>query len=135
MDSENTYTSRFRITEDLLDDFGHVNNARYLDLYEKARWEILDQYGMGRDLLKESHKGPIILEVTVRFSREVGAGQDITIETKSRRKDDRIFYFDQTMKNSQGEVCSKAVFTAALFDMEKRKMIRADEKWLEAFGF
>ncbi len=134
-DPSSSFKSEFTISEDLLDDYGHVNNARYLDLFERARWEILDLNGMGREMVRNTRRGPVIMEVTVRFSHEIGAGEVITIETCSRRKDNRIFYFDQVMRNSKGTACSKAVFTAALFDMESRKMIRADEKWLKAFGF
>jgi YbgC/YbaW family acyl-CoA thioester hydrolase len=135
IESERTYKSVFTIDKSFLDNYGHVNNARYLDLFEMARWEVLDQNLMGREFVADSATGPVILEVTVRFSREIGDDETITVETRSRRKDDRIFYFDQVMKNKSGEICSKALFTAALFDMKTRKMIRADEQWLKAFGF
>lgn len=129
------FTSVFLVTRDYLDDYGHVNNARYLNLFEMARWKVLEKNGMDRNMVRKTRKGPVILEVTVRFSREIGEGEEITIETTSRRKDNRIFYFDQVMKNKTGDLCSKATFTAALFDMDSRKMIRADEQWLKAFGF
>ncbi len=128
------YEYKFIVTPDLLDDYMHVNNARYLDLYERARWEILEKSGLGRDKVKESKIGPIIIEVTVRFSQELLPGEEIKITTTSRRKNDLVFYFDQEMINSKGKVASKAVFTSALFDLEKRKMVRPDEKWLEAMG-
>ena len=118
-----------------MDEYGHVNNAHYLTLYEKARWNILEMSGFGADMIKINKTGPVILEVNVRFSKELLAGQKITIETSSRRKNDLIFYFDQKMINEKGETASKAVFTAALFDLEKRKMVRADNAWLKAFGF
>ena len=125
----------FAVSKDLLDNYGHVNNARYLDLYERARWDILEKNGLGHEFL-DSHKiGPIILEVTIRFSRELLPGETIRITTKSRRKNDLIFYFDQEMINSDGKIASKAVFTASLFDLQNRKMIKADEKWLKAMGF
>lgn len=125
----------FIVSEDLLDEYGHVNNAHYLALYEKARWNILEQSELGADTIKKNNIGPIILEVTIRFRKELLEGQKIRIETTSRRKNDKIFYFDQKMINEDGEIASKALFTAALFDLTKRKMIRADEKWLKAFGF
>jgi len=125
----------FVVTEDLLDGYHHVNNARYLDLYERARWDILEKSGLGRDTVHESKIGPVIIEVTVRFSRELLPGEKIKIITTSRRKNELIFYFDQQMINEEGKVASKAVFTTSLFDLEKRKMIKADEVWLRAMGF
>ena len=135
MTESKKFEYRFTVTEEMTDDYGHVNNARYLDLYEDARWNILDISDLGADMVKKNKIGPVILEVTVRFSRELLPGEEITITTTSRRKNDLIFYFDQQMVNSKGEIASKAVFTAALFDLEKRKMIRPDQQWLKAFGF
>ncbi len=125
----------FTVDQNLLDDYGHVNNARYLDLYEEARWDMLNKSGYGQEMVKKSRKGPVILEVNVRFKSELLPGQKIRIETSSRRKNDRIFYFDQVMINEEGKEASKAVFTYALVDLENRKMIKPDEGWLKAFGF
>ncbi len=125
----------FTVDQKLLDDYGHVNNARYLDLYEEARWDILNKSGYGQEMVKKSRKGPVILEVNVRFKSELLPGQKIRIETSSRRKNDKIFYFDQVMINEEGKEASKALFTYALFDLEKRKMIKPDEGWMKAFGF
>lgn len=125
----------FTVSEDLIDEYGHVNNAHYLALYEKARWNILERSELGADMIKINNVGPVILEVTIRFRKELLPGEKIRIETSSRKKNDLIFYFDQQMIKEDGEIASKAVFTAALFDLGKRKMIRADETWLKAFGF
>jgi YbgC/YbaW family acyl-CoA thioester hydrolase len=135
MSSGYSFEYIFTVTDDLLDHYNHVNNARYLDLYERARWEILEKSGLGHDYVKNKKIGPVILEVTVRFSRELLPGEVIKITTSSRKKNDLIMYFDQQMINSKGEMASKAVFTTSLFDLEKRKMVKPDEKWLKAMGF
>jgi YbgC/YbaW family acyl-CoA thioester hydrolase len=125
----------FVVTDDLLDGYNHVNNARYLDLYERARWDILEKSGLGRESIHRNKIGPVIIEVTVRFSRELLPGDEIKILTTSRRKNELVFYFDQQMINSQGKIASKAIFTTSLFDLEKRKMVKADDEWLKAMGF
>jgi YbgC/YbaW family acyl-CoA thioester hydrolase len=125
----------FVVTDDLLDGYNHVNNARYLDLYERARWDILEKSGLGRESIHRNKIGPVIIEVTVRFSRELLHGEEIKILTTSRRKNELVFYFDQQMINSQGKIASKAIFTTSLFDLEKRKMVKADDEWLKAMGF
>jgi acyl-CoA thioester hydrolase len=135
MSENKSFEYKFTVTDDLLDEYGHVNNAHYLKLYEDARWAILEMSHLGEDWVRINRTGPVILEVTIRFSRELLKGEEITIITSSRRKNDRIFYFDQVMINSGGRLTSRAVFTAALFDLDKRKMIKADGNWLRAFGF
>ncbi len=129
-----TFIYNFRVTEDLLDDYNHINNARYLDLYEEARWSILDEESLGRDFIRTQGIGPVILEVTLKFKRELKKGENITIETITKNEGDRIFYFYQSMLNEAGKLCSSAVFKAALFDLKSRKMLRADDKWIKAFG-
>ena len=135
METSRKFSYEFTVDQDLLDEYGHVNNARYLDLYEEARWDILDKSGYGREIVRKSKKGPVILEVNIRFRRELLPGQKIRIETTSRRINDRIFYFDQAMINDKGEEASRAVFTYALFDLTERKMVKPDDGWLRAFGF
>ena len=135
MEASGKFVYNFTVDQELLDDYGHVNNARYLDLYEEARWDILNKSGYGQEMVKKSRKGPVILEVNVRFKSELLPGQKIRIETSSRRRNNKIFYFDQVMINEDGKEVSKAVFTCALFDLEKRKMIIPDEGWQKAFGF
>lgn len=135
MKSGQKYIYEFKVEKDLLDAYGHVNNAKYLNLYEDARWDILKKNAINRKDIKEKKIGPVILEVNVRFSRELLPGQVIKIETTSRKKNDLVLYFEQVMINEEGKIASKALFTAALFDLKKRKMIKPDEKWLKAFGF
>jgi YbgC/YbaW family acyl-CoA thioester hydrolase len=135
MNQRPPFEYHFVVSDDLLDGYNHVNNARYLELYENARWDILEKSGLGRDSIRINKIGPVIIEVTIRFSRELLPGENIRIITSSRRKNELVFYFDQQMINSKGEIASKAVFTTSLFDLEKRKMIKADEKWLKAMGF
>ena len=135
MNPDKTFEYIFKVTDDLLDDYGHVNNARYLDLYERARWDILEKSGLGREAVRKMKIGPVIIEVNVRFSRELLPGEKIKVITSSRKKNDLVFYFEQKMINEKGEIASKALFTTSLFDIEKRKMIKADDIWLKAMGF
>ncbi len=135
MNSAKEFEYSFIVTPELLDDYGHVNNARYLDLYERARWNILDEFGLGRESVLKSKTGPVIIEINIRFSREIKEGEKIKILTRSRRKNELIFYFDQQMINSKGELACKAIFTSSLFDLEKRRMVRPSREWLSALGY
>lgn len=130
-----TFSYEFYVTHDLLDKYGHVNNAKYLKLFEDARWAILQESGIDENQVRAMKTGPVILEVTVRFSNEITEGQKVIIRTQSRRKGTKLFYFDQVMISENGKIFSKATFTAALFDLVSRRMITPDEKWLKAFGF
>jgi acyl-CoA thioester hydrolase len=134
MNAKAPFEYEFTVTDDLLDGYNHVNNARYLDLYERARWEILDKSGLGRETVHKQRIGPVIIEVSVRFSLELLPGERIKIFTSSKRKNELVLLFEQKMVTSQGKIASKALFTTALFDLETRKMVRPDEVWIKAMG-
>ncbi len=134
MDVKAPFEYEFTVTNDLLDGYNHVNNARYLDLYERARWEILEKSGLGRETVFEKRIGPVIIEVTVRFSLELLPGEKIKIYTTSKRKNELVLLFEQKMVTLEGKVASKAIFTTALFDLKTRKMVKPDEVWSKAMG-
>ncbi|MCB8998799.1 MAG: acyl-CoA thioesterase [Bacteroidales bacterium] len=135
MESSSLFEYRFRVSDDLLDGYGHVNNARYLDLFERARWDILAKSGKGESWVHENRIGPIIIEITIRYSQELLPGEEIKIISECRRKNELIFLFEQKMINPQGKTACRAVFTSSLFDLDKRKMVKADSEWLSALGF
>ena len=69
------------IKESNLDTFGHVNNAVYLELFEEARWDLVTKNGYGLKEVLERKVGPIILEINIRFMKEIGLREKIKIET------------------------------------------------------
>ena len=54
-----------------LDTQGHLNQAVYLQYAEHARWECLRASGIGQNQLIAGGVGPVALEVTVRYLREL----------------------------------------------------------------
>ena len=78
------------ILETHLDTFGHVNNAVYLQIFEEARWELITQNGYGLDKIKETGLGPTILEIKIRYSRELKPRTKIIIKTQLASYNGRI---------------------------------------------
>ena len=59
------------IHEQHLDTFGHVNNAAYLQILEEARWDLITRNGYGLDEVHRRRIGPVVLDVELRFRREL----------------------------------------------------------------
>lgn len=126
------YSYEVQIKEFHLDSFGHVNNAKYLQLYEEARWDFITRNGYGLDKVKELQKGPVILEINIQFRKELKNREYIRIETylgELRRKVNRI---EQRILKDNGEIASTATFTMGFFDLVERKLIEPDPLWLQA---
>lgn len=121
------------IKEGYLDSFGHMNNATYLELFEEARWDFVTKNGYGMDKIQETGLGPTILEVKMRFIKELRLREKVTIETQI------IFYKSKISKLSQkmirdAEVCCEAEFTIGLFSLHERKLVLPTKAWLYAVG-
>jgi acyl-CoA thioester hydrolase len=122
------------ILESHLDTFGHVNNAVYLEILEEARWDLITQNGYGLKQILETGLGPIILEVQLRFKKELKLRQKITIETLMESLDRKISNIHQDIINEAGEICCSADFRMGLFDLKKRKLIPPTPEWMRAIG-
>ena len=123
-----------KIREGHLDTFGHVNNAVYLQLFEEARWDILNGRGYGMDKIRATRLGPVILEVTLKFKKEITLHQQIVIRSQLKSYEGKIALFEQSMINESGDVCCSAMFTFGLFDLKSRKLVDPTPDWMRAIG-
>ncbi|MBD66980.1 MAG: thioesterase [Halobacteriovoraceae bacterium] len=129
-----TFEYQTQILEHHLDSFGHVNNAVYLELYEEARWDFITQNGYGIKEVQTNRQGPIVLDVTCRFKRELVNREKIRIVSQTIEHRSKIMRIQQKILKETGEVASEAEFTFGFMDLEKRKMIVMPESWLKAVG-
>ena len=123
-----------QIREHHLDGFGHVNNATYLQLFEEARWDLITQGGYSWEAVQEQRKGPVILELSVKFQRELKVREKIKIETQCIDYQKVVAELEQKIWNEAGDLCTLARFKFALFDLEKRRIIKPTPEWLRALG-
>lgn len=129
-----TFTYHTIIKEQLLDSFGHVNNAAYLVLLEEARWDLLTKNGYGFKVIHDKKIGPTILEINIVFKRELKLRDKIYIESHIASYEGKIATLVQTIKREGDEFCCQAHITMALFDMHARKLILPTPEWLAAVG-
>lgn len=126
---------RLIVKEHHLDTFGHMNNAVYLEIFEEARWELVTTHGYGLKKVLETGIGPTILEVNLRFMKELKLREEITIKTWMDDLKGKIFKINQAIVKADGATACEAVFTAALFDLKQRKIIAPTQEWLDATGY
>jgi acyl-CoA thioester hydrolase len=135
MSQNEIFQYKLQIKESHLDFFGHVNNAVYAQIYEEARWDFITKNGFGIDFIQKQQIGPVILDLEIRFKREIKNREVITIESQARELvGNKIIILEQRMINEKGKVSSEALFTVGLFDMQSRKLIQATPEWVRAVG-
>ena len=121
------------IKEIYLDTFGHVNNAMYLTLLEEARWELLNENGYGLKKIQEVKQGPTIVEIRIKFLKELKPRDQVTIETQLISYQKKIGVLQQTI-NRDEEICCTAEIVFGLFDLKLRQLIEPTADWLKAIG-
>lgn len=121
------------IKETYLDVFGHMNHATYLVLLEEARWEFLAQNGYGLKKIQQTGLGPIILEVKIRYLKELHARDDIIIETQLTAREGKIMKIGHKMMR-RDEIAATAELTFGFFNLNERKLIEPTAEWLKAIG-
>jgi acyl-CoA thioester hydrolase len=129
-----TFEYKLMIKESHLDSFGHVNNARYFDLYEEARWDFITRFGYGLKEVISKQMGPVILDVNCRFKRELKNRETITITSKTVDSSGKIMKIYQEMIKEDGTIASDATFTIGFMDLKARKLINPPSEWLAAIG-
>lgn len=122
------------VREHHLDSYGHVNNATYLALYEEARWEAITQKGYGYKTVQETGLGPVILEINLKFFKELKLRENIKITLELVSYEGKICKLKQQMIKENKEVASEALLITSFFDLKNRKIIPPNAQWLQAVG-
>ena len=111
-----SFESTFKIRSFHTDSFGHVNNARYLELLEEARWQFAEHHGL-IDLLNEENLGFIIMQLNLRFRFPVIEGDTIQVFTSLITLGTALGEVEQLIiKKGSGKLAAKSMFTFVLID-------------------
>ncbi|HVZ80987.1 MAG TPA: acyl-CoA thioesterase [bacterium] len=128
------YTYEVLIRESHLDTFGHMNNAAYLVLFEEARWDYITRNGYGLREVQEFQKGPVVLELTMKFRKEITLREKITITMELVETKGKISRFRQEMRKEDGTVATELELVFGLFDLRARRLIDPTPEWKKAMG-
>lgn len=121
------------VKETDLDVFGHVNNAKYLTLFEEARWELITQNNYGLKTIREKGLGPVILAIQKKFLKELRVRDEIVIKSFMTSVEKSIGKMRQEMWRGE-DLCCEGEFTFGLFSLEKRKLVPFTPEWLAGLG-
>jgi thioesterase-3 len=132
--SANVHQYCITILEHHLDFLGHVNNAIYFQILEEARWDMMTTQGCGVAEIKANNIGIVVLEVHIRYKRELTLRQKITIKTKIVSLNKSILKLNQTIIDEAHEIYCEADFTCGFFDLAQRKLALPSQHWVNAFG-
>ncbi|MGR6320187.1 thioesterase family protein [Micromonospora soli] len=106
-----------------LDTQGHLNQAVYLQYSEHARWECLRAAGISQDRLIASGVGPVALEVTVKFLRELRGGDEVDVSCEFRWGEGKTFQIVQELTRPDGGQVATVTGVGGLLDLSARRLV------------
>ena len=113
-----SFETEFKIRTFHSDAFGHVNNARYLEIMEEARWQYAEHHGLVEMLVRQN-LGFIIMRMDIAFRHPVVEGDTISILTKLITLGSAAGEVRQLIRKEGSEkIAAKGLFHFVLIDRD-----------------
>ena len=99
-----------------LDVYGHVNNARYLEFLEEARWRFFAEKSVIKQITGES-LGMVVVNININYRRAALIHEELEITTELTRVGNKSFIIRQVISlATTGDVIADTDGTYVLFD-------------------
>ncbi|KUO06106.1 acyl-CoA thioesterase [Streptomyces caeruleatus] len=102
---------------------GHVNQSVYINYAEHARWSLLQAAGISQAGLIGKGVGPVALETTIRYKRELLAGDEVDVTCAFEWSGGKTFQIRQTVRKADGTVAAELTAVGGLLDLKERRMV------------
>jgi acyl-CoA thioester hydrolase len=102
---------------------GHLNQAVYLNYAEHARWSLLQAAGISQARLVAQGVGPVALETTIRYLRELLAGDEVDVTCAFEWSGGKTFRIRQEIRKTDGTLAAEVTAVGGLMDLTARKLV------------
>jgi thioesterase-3 len=120
-------STKIRIRNYHIDNFGHVNHARFVELLEEARWRYLED----NDLLHAIHRFEamhVVREIKVQYRQPATIGNVLQIDTQIIRRSTHSFWVEQIGYVEQSKMPAiEATIANVFIDRRGRPLKVSDE--------
>jgi acyl-CoA thioester hydrolase len=110
---------------------GHLNQSVYLNYAEHARWSLLRAAGISQAELLGKGIGPVALETTIRYRRELIAGDEVEVTCGFVWGEGKTFRIQQTIRKTDGTVAAEITAVGGLLDLKERRLIQEPREYFK----
>jgi len=110
-----------------LDSLGHVNNAKYLEYMEWARFEWISLAGFTWEELSRRQILPVVVNLNMNYRRELRLMERIKIVSTAGQIGKKSFVLHQEIYKENGELAADADFTMVMMDAKERRAVAVPE--------
>jgi thioesterase-3 len=106
-----------------LDLYGHVNNSRYLEFLEEARWQMFEKQ-LESGTFHEQGLQCVIVNININYRRPAVLGEILEIKSEYKKIGNRSITLNQTIRlKGKDTVIADADVTYVLFSQKEHRAI------------
>ncbi len=121
---------RFTVRSYELDANGHLNGSVYVQWADHVRWECANAAGISMDEFFASGVGPVNLETTIRFHRELLGGDEVDVSCAFDWGDGKTMRVVQEFRRPDGELVAELTSVGGVLDLSERRLVSDPrERW------
>lgn len=108
-----SYLTTIKVRGYHLDLYGHVNNARYLEFLEEARWGMIEDSG-GVEWFSQRGLALVVSRIDIRYKRAATMGDVLIIKSHLAQLNERDGLIkQQVLRQDNGKLVAEADVTFA----------------------
>ncbi|MBP2170155.1 thioesterase-3 [Erwinia toletana] len=105
-----------------LDVYQHVNNARYLEFLEEARWDWLERK-QAFAWMADQQMGFVVVNVNINYRRPAVLGDVLTIDSQLQQLSGKSGVLSQNVLLADGTVVADALLTFVCVHLPSQKVL------------
>lgn len=110
-----------QVEDNEIDELGHVNNARFLEYFERARMDWYNRCDPTLNNVSGKHLGTVVVNIDVNYRQECFSGARLSIATTPRTRGRKSYVLHQEIFTDDGARVCDARVTSVIMDMSTRK--------------
>ncbi|MGG4492492.1 acyl-CoA thioesterase [Brevibacillus reuszeri] len=122
----------FTVRSTDIDVIGHVNNAKYLEYMEWARFDWIWQKGFTLDELKRRQIMPVVVNININYRKELQMREEVHAITTVVKVGEKSFVIKHELYNEKEQLVADGDVTMVMIDANTRRSILLPEELTEA---
>lgn len=117
------FTLRMDVRLSDVDAQGHMTSAAYLAFANHALWSCVRDAGVDVDALRDGGTGPVNLETTVRYLRELRGGDVVDVSCRLAFGDGKSYRVVHELTTPSGDLAATITSTCGMLDLGERRLL------------
>ena len=98
-------TIELSVRDSEIDELGHVNNARFLEYFERGRMDWYNRCDPSLNKPADRHLGTVVVNIDINYRRECFAGDRISVVTRAHARRTKSYILHQGNSLERRRMC------------------------------